>query len=151
MNQYKTPRQLSTTRIFFRTTSTVPNQPRPFLANPNLLSQPLQTTDVITHHSRTTMDQFAQLLYSFLLCENGCKNIFTISLMSSLPLNGFPSTSLSALILYPCLILLCSSRTWRMFHFPLDNFYKFVPIRHIEANFREKVAWGKSWSSGVVL
>ena len=144
MNQYKTPRQFSTTRIFSRTTSTVPNQPQPFLANPNLiLSSPTRPTtwspitpelpwisllNCSTHSSFVKMDAKA----------------FTIPLMTSLPLNGFPFTSLSALILYPCLILLCSLRTWRISHFSLDNFYKFVPIRHIETNFHEKVAWGKS-------
>ena len=37
MNQDRTPRQLSTTRIFSRTTSTVPSQLRPFLANHKLI------------------------------------------------------------------------------------------------------------------
>ena len=52
----KSPMPLQTSRTHSRTTSTVPNQPRTFLAT-SYLSQPVQTTNAITHNFRTTMDQ----------------------------------------------------------------------------------------------
>ena len=147
MNQYKTPRQQLR---YSPGPPVLPNQPRTFLANPNLSSQPLQTTDVITHHFRTTTHQFAQLLYSVLLCEMDASH-YAIPLMTSLPLNAFPSTSLSALI--PCLILHFALHVLEecLTSLLITSTNLYVPIRHIEANFREKVAWGESWSSGVVL
>ena len=47
---------LKTSRTHSRTTNTVLNQPRTFLATP-YLSQSVQTTNAITHHFRTTTDQ----------------------------------------------------------------------------------------------
>ena len=52
----KSPMPLQTTRTHSRTASTVPNQPGTFLATP-YLSQPVQTTNAITHHFRTSMGQ----------------------------------------------------------------------------------------------
>ena len=52
LDQSNPPRSLQKTRNFSMITSTVPNQPRAFLAGPNL-SQPLQTIITIAHHFRT--------------------------------------------------------------------------------------------------
>ena len=50
------PIPLKTTRTHSRTTNTVANQPRTFLATPDI-TQPVQTTKAITPHFKTTMDQ----------------------------------------------------------------------------------------------
>jgi pterin-4a-carbinolamine dehydratase len=51
--------------LLYRTTSTVPNQPQPFLVTP-YLSQPVQITNAITRHSIPTMDH-SKLHRAFLI------------------------------------------------------------------------------------
>ena len=55
LDQSKPPRPLQKTRTYSWTTSTVPNQPRPFLVTP-YLSQPVPITNAISRHSIPTMD-----------------------------------------------------------------------------------------------